>query len=321
MTESKKRGLGRGLGALIPTAPGSRTDTTALRQRVPGGHRRLTPSTPSTGVRGGRRRPVLGALRRDPGRSITPNPRQPRQVFDEEALAELVHSLREVGLLQPIVVRPLGGDRYELVAGERRWRAAQQAGFATIPADRPRHRRRRAAAGRPAGEPAPGPAQPAGGGRRLRPAAQRLRLHPGGAGDPDRPLAPPGVEHPSAAAPAVGGPAAGRRRRAVGRPRPGPAGARRPPRTRSGWPNRIVAEGLSVRTVEELVALGDVGADKPAQKRTKAPQNPALADLAAALSDDLETRVTVDLGRSQGQDHHHLRQRRRPGADRRRDRP
>ena len=65
---------------------------------------------------------------------ITPNPRQPRQVFDEESLAELVFSLGEVGLLQPIVVRPLGGDRFELVAGERRWRAAQQAGFVTIPA-------------------------------------------------------------------------------------------------------------------------------------------------------------------------------------------
>ena len=66
--------------------------------------------------------------------SITPNPRQPRVVFDEEALAELVHSLREVGLLQPVVVRPLGADRYELIMGERRWRAAREAGFTAIPA-------------------------------------------------------------------------------------------------------------------------------------------------------------------------------------------
>ena len=56
--------------------------------------------------------------------AITPNPRQPREVFDEDAMAELVGSVREVGLLQPIVVRPAGPDRYELIMGERRWRAA-----------------------------------------------------------------------------------------------------------------------------------------------------------------------------------------------------
>src|SRR4029079_10207272 len=65
---------------------------------------------------------------------ISPNPRQPRQVFEEESLAELVFSLKEIGLLQPVVVRPGKGRRFELVAGERRWRAAQQAGFTTIPA-------------------------------------------------------------------------------------------------------------------------------------------------------------------------------------------
>ena len=69
---------------------------------------------------------------------IEPNPRQPRQVFDEEALSELVHSIREFGLLQPIVVRAVtgtpSGARYQIVMGERRWRAAQEAGLATIPA-------------------------------------------------------------------------------------------------------------------------------------------------------------------------------------------
>ncbi len=69
--------------------------------------------------------------------SITPNPRQPRAVFDEEAQAELVHSIREVGLLQPIVVRPQGGDRYELVMGERRWRAARDGRARPDPGDRP----------------------------------------------------------------------------------------------------------------------------------------------------------------------------------------
>lgn len=65
---------------------------------------------------------------------IQPNPRQPRQVFDEEEMAELVHSVREIGVLQPIVVRPLAGDKFELIMGERRWRASQAAGRTTVPA-------------------------------------------------------------------------------------------------------------------------------------------------------------------------------------------
>ena len=65
---------------------------------------------------------------------VAPNHVQPRQVFDEEAMAELVHSIREVGLLQPVVVRRSGPESYELVMGERRWRAAQEAGLEAIPA-------------------------------------------------------------------------------------------------------------------------------------------------------------------------------------------
>jgi ParB family chromosome partitioning protein len=79
--------------------------------------------------------PVAGAHFADLAISaITPNPRQPREVFDEDAMAELVHSVREVGLLQPIVVRPAGPGRYELIMGERRWRAAAAAGLTSIPA-------------------------------------------------------------------------------------------------------------------------------------------------------------------------------------------
>jgi ParB family chromosome partitioning protein len=65
---------------------------------------------------------------------IRPNPRQPRQSFDEEALDELARSLRMQGVLQPVVVRPLPDGKYELIAGERRWRAAQRAGIHQIPA-------------------------------------------------------------------------------------------------------------------------------------------------------------------------------------------
>lgn len=69
-----------------------------------------------------------------PVSSIRPNPRQPREVFDEDDMAELVHSVREIGVLQPIVVRPVGDEGFELIMGERRWRASQAAGRATVPA-------------------------------------------------------------------------------------------------------------------------------------------------------------------------------------------
>jgi ParB family transcriptional regulator, chromosome partitioning protein len=97
-------GLGKGLGALIPTETGG------------GG--------PDGDV------PWLADLPID---SISPNPHQPRVHFDEESLAELAASIREIGVLQPVLVRPVG-DAYQLVAGERRWRAARRAGLAIIPA-------------------------------------------------------------------------------------------------------------------------------------------------------------------------------------------
>ena len=95
------RGMGRGLAAL------------------------LTPSTTSGGA-GDR------DLRQLPVELISPSPRQPRRAFDEEALVALAGSLGERGLLQPVLVRPSPGGNYELIAGERRWRAAQLAGLDTI---------------------------------------------------------------------------------------------------------------------------------------------------------------------------------------------
>lgn len=101
---ARRGGLGKGLGALIP--PG--------------------------GTEGGSE---LGGLDELPLASIRPNRFQPRDHFDEEALALLADSIREVGVLQPVLVRPLGdGDEYELIAGERRWRAARRVGLQTIPA-------------------------------------------------------------------------------------------------------------------------------------------------------------------------------------------
>lgn len=78
--------------------------------------------------------PVSSAVMELPVGQITPGVHQPRRHFDEVALEELSASIRAQGVVQPIVVRPRGVDRYEIVAGERRWRAAQRAGLATIPA-------------------------------------------------------------------------------------------------------------------------------------------------------------------------------------------
>src|SRR6478752_4251517 len=120
-----RRGLGRGLGSLIPTGP-AETDANARPSSdgVPG----VEPDVSGLA-------PVVGAYFAEiPVGLIQPNRVQPRQVFDEEAMAELVHSIKEIGVLQPIVVRRHGPDDYELVMGERRWRASQQAGLDVVPA-------------------------------------------------------------------------------------------------------------------------------------------------------------------------------------------
>lgn len=98
----RRSGLGKGLNALIPASE---------RVEVPQGH-----------------------LEELPVAHIEASPVQPRAYFGDEALAALTASIREVGILQPVLVRQTGADRYELIAGERRWRAARQAGLRTIPA-------------------------------------------------------------------------------------------------------------------------------------------------------------------------------------------
>src|SRR5277367_7182368 len=137
MTQSSRRkgGLGRGLASLIPTGPADDSDASRLGPRMGDAAADVVLGGPPAAAAGSA---GIGAVYREIDPSlIEPNPRQPRQVFDEEALAELVHSIREFGLMQPIVVRALdvpGGARYQLVMGERRWRAAQTAGLTAIPA-------------------------------------------------------------------------------------------------------------------------------------------------------------------------------------------
>ncbi|SEK72093.1 ParB/RepB/Spo0J family partition protein [Streptacidiphilus jiangxiensis] len=149
----RRRGLGRGLGALIPAAaspvgsPGPAAPTVVNPERGiaavkvaglsgVGGAASIPVRTVETEPAAGLDlKPVEGAYFAElPVHTITPNPNQPRKVFDDEALAELVTSIKEVGLLQPIVVRQLGPERYELIMGERRLRASKEAGLDAIPA-------------------------------------------------------------------------------------------------------------------------------------------------------------------------------------------
>ncbi len=154
----RRRGLGRGLGALIPAAP---TEINPAQSAM-GGVGSTAPTavpvlTTDRGVAAAKvatlppvsreteepsaigstetPAPPVGAHFAElPLDAITPNPRQPREVFDEDALQELITSIKEVGLLQPVVVRQLGPGRYELIMGERRWRACREAGLEAIPA-------------------------------------------------------------------------------------------------------------------------------------------------------------------------------------------
>lgn len=110
---TKKRGLGRGLSALLED-PG--TDITAHAPAEPGGQR------------------VAGNVAMLPIGQIEANPFQPRTTFAPDALLELAQSIKELGIIQPITVRKLGYDRYQIISGERRFRASQVAGLAEIPA-------------------------------------------------------------------------------------------------------------------------------------------------------------------------------------------
>jgi ParB family chromosome partitioning protein len=238
--------------------------------------------------------------------SIDPNPRQPRQVFDEEALGELVHSIREFGLMQPIVVRavptaPPAVPRYQLVMGERRWRAAQQAGLASIPAIV----RETADDGM------------------LRDALleniHRVQLNPlEEAAAYQQLLDEFEVTHDELAArigrsrPLITNmirllrlPIAVQRRVAAGVLSAGHARAllalEGGPEQQEELAARIVAEGLSVRATEEAVTLANREASAaPSAPRREPIHMPGLQDVAERLSTAFDTRVTVSLGKRKG---------------------
>ncbi|MGI5481825.1 ParB/RepB/Spo0J family partition protein [Streptomyces lavendofoliae] len=321
----RRRGLGRGLSALIPAAPQERqTTSVGAGSTSPG----AIPSLPAErGVAAAK----VAALPKSPEPvdsepvaepeivaepeteavayfaelpldAITPNPRQPREVFDEDALAELVTSIKEVGLLQPVVVRQLAPERYELIMGERRWRACREAGLEHIPAivratedeklllDALLENLHRA---------------------QLNPVEEAMAY--------DQLLKDFNCTHEQLAdrigrsrpqvsntlrllrlSPTV------QRRVAAGVLSAGHARALlsvEDPETQEKLAYRIVAEGLSVRAVEEIVTL--MGSEPSSPAKAKGPRagarvSPALSELATRLSDRFETRVKVDLGQKKG---------------------
>jgi ParB family chromosome partitioning protein len=294
-----KRGLGRGLGALIPTEAAA--DTAELRTDRPrdvffGGDavRVSEPASPDL-------IPVPGArfAHLDPA-TIVPNPRQPRAVFDEDALAELVGSIKEIGVLQPVVVRPNpAGEGYELIMGERRLRATRIAGVETIPAiirDTEDVDLLRDALVENLHRSQLNPLEEAAAYQQLiddfdlthEQLAERIsRSRPQISNTLRLLKLPPKVQTRVAA----GVLSAGHARALLGLDSA---------EAMDHLAQRIVNEGLSVRATEEAVSLG-VQAPKPKRGSVRAGgRTEALDNLGARLGDHLDTRVKVQLGKAKG---------------------
>jgi ParB family chromosome partitioning protein len=290
MMSQQKRGLGKGLGALIPMAPAGLASAPAADPELAGPDQ-FSPV---------RLRAVEGAYFDEiPVGAIVPNPRQPRQIFDEDALAELAASIKAVGLLQPVVVRRAADDHYEIVMGERRWRACQLAELGVIPAivrdtaddDLLRdalienlHRQQLNA---------------------LEEAAAYQQLLDDFSATHEDLARRIGRSRPhiTNTIRLLNLPPAVQRRVAAGVLSAGHARALltiADPAAQEQLAHRIVAEGLSVRAVEEIVALGAESGKTPRQPARSKPVAPGLKDLANRLSDVLETRVKVELGQRKG---------------------
>lgn len=280
MSAPRRTGLGKGLGDLL-----QRTDPELAGTESPS-------DTPPVEVAGAH----FAEL---PVAAITPNPKQPRSVFDEDALNELVESIQEVGLLQPVVVRPLGEGRYELVMGERRLRASQKAGLSTIPAIVRRteeadllrdallenlHR----AQLNPLEEAAAYQQMLADFGCTQEELSLRIKRSRPQISNTIRLLQLPAPVQRRVAAGVL---SAGHARAILMLPDPA---------AMEQLASRVVAEGLSVRAVEEVVALGEHGT-KRAPRAKEAVEPSAVAEsLQQELGDRLDTRVVVTEGRNKG---------------------
>jgi len=269
---ARKGGLGRGLDALIPTTPvGDITDT---------------------------RGAVAGVGLVVDINSIIPNSKQPRTVFDEELLAELAASIKEVGVMQPPVVRDLHNGTYELIMGERRLRASKLAGLTTIPVI----------------------IRNSSDNEMLREALleniHRSQLNPLEEGAAYQNLLNDfGYTHDELAT-KVGKsrsavtntlrlmnlPASVQRKVAAGILSAGHARALLSlidSQEIESLANRIVAEGLSVRAVEEIVAMGN-NSKRETKVRATTAVSPRLKEISSRLGDKLDTSVSVELGKSKG---------------------
>jgi len=272
MSAARKGGLGRGLDALIPT-----TTTGEV--------------TNSEGV-------IAGTALEVDINSVQPNSKQPRTYFDEEALKELAASIKEVGVMQPPVVRKIGEDKYELIMGERRLRASKLAGLKTIPvilrASQDNEMLREA----------------------LLENIHRSQLNPLEEAAAYQNLINDFEYTHDEVAHKIGKsrslvtntlrllnlPASVQRRVAIGVLSAGHARALLSLIDTSeieSLANRIVAEGLSVRATEEIVAMHD-GKGKKEKHREKAQLNPALKALGDELGNKLDTRVNIELGKEKG---------------------
>ncbi|WP_062137786.1 ParB/RepB/Spo0J family partition protein [Demequina aestuarii] len=312
-----KRGLGRGLGALIPSEPDGTDQDSSSSTEGPGTENGTVPT--SGNGRAQRERPhdvffessgtrddvdlvpVPGArfASIDP-HSVTPNPHQPRDVFDEDAMAELIGSIKEIGVLQPIVVRPHpDGTGYELIMGERRLRATIEAGLELIPAivrDTVDTAMLRDALVENLHRSQLNPLEEAAAYQQLlddfgithEQLAERIsRSRPQITNTLRLLRLPPLVQRRVAA----GVLSAGHARALLGLESADQM---------ETLAQRIVAEGLSVRATEEAVTLG-VEKPKPTRGQVRAGgRTAALDELGSRLGDRFDTRVKIQLGKARG---------------------
>jgi ParB family chromosome partitioning protein len=305
----QRRGLGKGLGALIPDAPragtpspvGNGSSGTAYSTVGLADHEDPVGAAPGGASGADGLRQVAGAYFEEVAvGSIAPNPRQPRRTFDEDALEELSASITEVGLLQPVVVRKLGNENYELVMGERRWRASQRAGLAFIPAivrETPDTDMLRDALLENLHRQQLDPLEEAA-------AYQQLLDDFGATHEQLAQKVGRSRPHISNTLRLLGLPPGVQKRLAAGVISAGHARALLSlddPQAQERLADRIVAEGLSVRSVEEIVLLGDDSTGKQARRAAaNKPVAPALRHLSDRLSDLFETRVKVEMGQKKG---------------------
>ncbi len=295
----KKGGLGRGLGALIPhSSPSKPVENSSLKELKPQVNEvSTTPTTPVDNSQSS----LEGLLRLATVsiKNISANPRQPRQIFEPEALAELAASIKEVGLLQPPVVRALAHGKYELIMGERRLRASKEAGLSEITVivkesedddllrDALLENLHRAQLN-PLEEAAAYEQLLKDFGCTQEELATRIgRSRPQISNTLRLLKLPPSVAKRVAA----GVLSAGHARALL---------SLTSSEEIERLATKIVAEGIRLPAVEEIVAMGGLEDEKKTRTKHARPTSPRLAEISSRLSDQLDTRVKIELGRSKG---------------------